>query len=411
MGEGIGERIVLRNRRTRRAIAGFRRSPRVAEAVVRGSCRVRSLRRRTTVAMLLFLARTGCGAVEVGTQLLTGETWKPEAGLYGGLPLIAGTFASASGALVLGPPRVLAAVWLTEFSPESIRRGYRRVMEVASPSQRVYGWLALVYLVRSWRPSPTRPGTGRPRDRRRPRGERGAPRAHVRPRCSSCPSTPSRAFRRPARRERGPRRVHLADRLPGLVPFAWRGLLVAIFFGFARAAGETMPCRWSSAARAVSRGLLFSPTTTISAQIVMDMQNARPGTTQSDVLFSMALVLLVVSVAVVLATRALDGRRPGERQAPAHSLRRPAPRSRQASRAPSERSPRARGRLRRRASLPRRARRGEDRVLHHVRDPTNASTTKSSCVRGRVSIFGAAAWGLLSLVRTRPRASAAGVPR
>jgi ABC-type phosphate transport system permease subunit len=52
--------------------------------------------------------------------------------------------------------------------------------------------------------------------------------------------------------------------------------------------------------------LLFSPTTTISAQIVMDMQEARPGTPQNDVLYSMALVLLVVAVGVVLVTRFLS---------------------------------------------------------------------------------------------------------
>jgi phosphate transport system permease protein len=52
----------------------------------------------------------------------------------------------------------------------------------------------------------------------------------------------------------------------------------------------------------------FSPTTTISAQIVMDMQEARPGTVQSNVLFSMALILLTVSVTVVLVTRALARR-------------------------------------------------------------------------------------------------------
>jgi ABC-type phosphate transport system permease subunit len=37
----------------------------------------------------------------------------------------------------------------------------------------------------------------------------------------------------------------------------------------------------------------------------MDMQEARPGTPENDVLYSMALVLLVVSVGVVLVTRAL----------------------------------------------------------------------------------------------------------
>jgi phosphate transport system permease protein len=89
------------------------------------------------------------------------------------------------------------------------------------------------------------------------------------------------------------------------VPYAWRGLLIAIFFAFARAAGETMAVQMViGGARKLPDGL-FSPTTTISAQIVMDMQEARPGTPQNDVLFSMALVLLVVSVGVVLVTRVL----------------------------------------------------------------------------------------------------------
>ena len=47
----------------------------------------------------------------------------------------------------------------------------------------------------------------------------------------------------------------------------------------------------------------FSPTTTISTQIVMDMQNARPQTPASDVLFAMSMVLLAVAVTVVLITR------------------------------------------------------------------------------------------------------------
>ena len=63
-------------------------------------------------------------------------------------------------------------------------------------------------------------------------------------------------------------------------------------------------------ARRLPKDFLFSPTTTISAQIVMDMQEARPGTPQNDVLFSMALVLLIVSVVVVLATRLLGRQRP-----------------------------------------------------------------------------------------------------
>ena len=126
--------------------------PRLGEAVVRGAlvaCGWFVL--ATTLAMLGFLGRTGIrGLAEVGLgALLTGDTWKPEAGSFGGVALIVGTFATALGAIALGvAPAILAAVWLTEFAPEAVRRGYRRVMEIASavPSV-VYGWLALVYLV------------------------------------------------------------------------------------------------------------------------------------------------------------------------------------------------------------------------------------------------------------------------
>jgi len=88
-------------------------------------------------------------------------------------------------------------------------------------------------------------------------------------------------------------------------PYAWRGLLVAVFFGFARAAGETMAVQMVIGGARKLPPDLFSPTTTISAQIVMDMQEARPGTPENDVLYWMALVLLVVSVLVVLVTRML----------------------------------------------------------------------------------------------------------
>ncbi|MGD0527395.1 MAG: phosphate ABC transporter permease subunit PstC [Polyangiaceae bacterium] len=301
------------------AAAGERRQaaarPRGAEAVVRAlllACGVFVV--GTTVAMLLFLARTGVrGAAEAGTQLLVGETWKPEAGEYGGLALIAGTFASATGAIALGGlPAVLAAVWLTEFSPASIRRGYRRVMEVASaiPSV-VYGWLALVYLV------PVMERVAHlVRGEDAPVTGEGLAASAVLLAIMVAPTVLllsldalSRvpAALRDASAALGASTWQTAFRVS--VPYAWRGLLVAVFFGFARAAGETMAVQMViGGARRLPKDLLFSPTTTISAQIVMDMQGARPGTTPNDVLFSMAFVLLVVSVAVVLVTRML-GRR------------------------------------------------------------------------------------------------------
>jgi phosphate transport system permease protein len=289
-------------------------SPRLGEAVLRAflfGCGIFVV--ATTLAMLGFLARTGLrGVLEAGLgQLLTGEIWKPEAGSFGGLALIVGTFASAIGAVVLGAlPAVLGAVWLTEFAPTAVRAGYRRVMEVASaiPSV-VYGWLALVYLVPVMQAlgqsfnGPDAPITGE-----------GLGAASVLLAIMIAPTVMLLsldalarvpAALRDASAALGASPWQTAFRVSA--PYAWRGLLVAVFFGFARAAGETMAVQMviGGARRLPKTSFLFAPTTTISAQIVMDMQETRPGTLQNNVLYSMALVLLLVSVAVVLGTRAL----------------------------------------------------------------------------------------------------------
>ena len=269
----------------------------------------------TTVAMLLFLGHAGLkGIREVGlVPLLSGILWKPEADTYGGLPLIFGTFVSAAGAIVVGAvPAVLAALWTTELAPRSTRSFYRRTMEVAAavPSV-VYGWLALVYLV---------PQMEKVAHHLRGEGATGgeglasaavllgimiAPTVLLLS-LDSLSRVPSAL--RDASAALGASPWQTATRV--ILPGGWRGIVVAVFFGFARAAGETMAVQMVIGGARKLPENAFTPTTTISTQIVMDMQNARPGTPGSNVLFAMSLVLLVVSVVVVLGTRWLTrGRR------------------------------------------------------------------------------------------------------
>jgi phosphate transport system permease protein len=264
--------------------------------------------------MLAFLAQTGIkGMAEVGLgQILTGTVWKPEADSFGGFALIAGTFATAVGAILIGAaPAVLSAVYLTEFASAAVGRTFRRVMEIASavPSV-VYGWLALVYL------TPLTDALGH--------GIYGAdaPVSGVGIAASAIllaiMIAPTVLLLSLDALSRVPRALREASAALGAspwqtafnvsVPYGWRGVLVAVFYGFARAAGETMAVQMVIGGARRLPANLFSPTTTISAQIVMDMQEARPGTVQNDVLFSMALVLLVVSVIVVLITRTLARR-------------------------------------------------------------------------------------------------------
>lgn len=272
-----------------------------------------------TVAMLAFLAVAGTrGIAAAGLgQLLFGRTWKPEAQLYGGLPLITGTLVSAAGAVALGAlPALLAASWVHELAPPRLRVVYRRIMELAAavPSV-VYGWLALVYLV----PLVERVGRLLEGEQSGATGE-GLASSSTLLAIMIAPTVNLLALDalakvpgelRQASAALGASPLQTVFRV--VVPGSFRGLLVAVFFGFARAAGETMAVQMViGGARRLPDGL-FAPTTTIASQIVMDMQNARPGTPESDVLFSMALVLLVLSVSVVLLTKAVGKR--GKRRA------------------------------------------------------------------------------------------------
>ncbi len=288
------------------AVASDRGSREAAVRLVLVSCA--GLVLLTTVAMLAFLGHAGLkGIREVGlVPLLSGILWKPEADTYGGLPLIFGTFVSAGGAIVVGAvPAVLAALWTTELAPRSTRSAYRRTMEVAAavPSV-VYGWLALVYLV---------PQMEKVAHHVRGQGATGgeglasaavllgimiAPTVLLLS-LDSLARVPSAL--RDASAALGASPWQTATRV--ILPGGWRGIVVAVFFGFARAAGETMAVQMVIGGARKLPENAFSPTTTISTQIVMDMQNARPGTPGSNVLFAMSLVLLVVSVIVVLGTR------------------------------------------------------------------------------------------------------------
>jgi phosphate transport system permease protein len=265
----------------------------------------------TTAAMLFFLGSAGLeGIRSVGlTPLLTGVLWKPEADIFGGLPLIFGTFVSAAGAVVIGAiPAVLAAVWATEFAPKPARPLYRRIMEVAAavPSV-VYGWLALVYLI------PQMEKLAHLLRGDVATGGEGLATAAVLLGVMIAPTVLLLSLDALARVPSALRDASAAlgaspwqTSMRVVVPHGWRGIIVAVFFGFARAAGETMAVQMVIGGARQMPESAFSPTTTISTQIVMDMQNARPGSPQSNVLFAMSLVLLVVAVGVVLCTRWLS---------------------------------------------------------------------------------------------------------
>jgi phosphate transport system permease protein len=282
------------------------------------------------LTILAFIARAGLAGFAGSGFVATvfGSRWAPDAASpsYGFLGFLATTVLTTAGGLLLGAlPAVLAAIYLSEFTRGRARAAFRRVMEVAAalPSV-VYGYAAVTYLVSRFanpRAGCEGLGTGP---------------AAVLLGVMIAPTVALLSLDALARTPAGLREASAAlgvsrwqTTFRAVVPTAWRGLLVAVFFGFAHAAGETMAVQMvvgngqyaplallrpatarlaPDACAALGPLELFRPTSTIATRIVMDMPNTQPGTPWNNALFSMSLVLLCISTTVVLITRRLARR-------------------------------------------------------------------------------------------------------
>jgi len=93
-----------------------------------------------------------------------------------------------------------------------------------------------------------------------------------------------------------------------IIPAAKNGILTGIVLGLARAFGEAMAVQMviGNSIRLVD-GLL-SPTSTLTSILSMDMGNTVSGTAWNDALWSMALILLIISFIFILIIRAIGKR-------------------------------------------------------------------------------------------------------
>jgi len=87
-------------------------------------------------------------------QLLTGQVWKPEEGLFGFWPFITGTiWVTLTALLIAVPPSLLTAIYLSEYAGRSLRTGMKPLLDLlaAIPSvvYGVWGTLAIVPFIQN----------------------------------------------------------------------------------------------------------------------------------------------------------------------------------------------------------------------------------------------------------------------
>ncbi|HEX8938630.1 MAG TPA: phosphate ABC transporter permease subunit PstC [Candidatus Limnocylindrales bacterium] len=94
-----------------------------------------------------------------------------------------------------------------------------------------------------------------------------------------------------------------------VLPAALSGVLTAVVLGMARAAGEALAVQMVIGNRTVLPSALTQPMVTLTSQITMDMGNTVFGEPWNEALWTMSLLLLLLSLGFVLLVRYLNARR------------------------------------------------------------------------------------------------------
>jgi phosphate transport system permease protein len=90
-----------------------------------------------------------------------------------------------------------------------------------------------------------------------------------------------------------------------VLPAALTGIITAIVLGMMRAAGEALAVQMVIGNRPVMPSSLTQPLTTLTSQITLDMGNTVAGEPWNEALWTMGLVLLMISFGFVLLVRRL----------------------------------------------------------------------------------------------------------
>ena len=249
------------------------------------------------VAMILiFVAQKGLSTFFVNGvnifDFLFGATWNPSGKQFGALPMILGSFiVTILSALIATPFAIGAAVFMTEVSPKYGAKILQPAIELLTgiPSV-VYGFIGLQVIVPFVRSIFGGTGFGI---------LSGVCVLFVM-------ILPTVTFMTVDSLKAVPRHYKEASLAMGATRWQtiWRvilnaarpGIFTAIIFGMARAFGEALAIQMVVGNSAVVPNSLTTPAATLTSVLTMGIGNTVMGTVQNNVLWSLALVLLIMSL-------------------------------------------------------------------------------------------------------------------
>ncbi|PWA11235.1 phosphate ABC transporter permease subunit PstC [Pueribacillus theae] len=267
------------------------------------------------ISILLFVASKGLSTFFVNkasvVQFLTGLHWEPskldEFGkpFVGALPLIIGSFTvTVLAALVSAPIAIGVAIFMTEISPHIGKKFLQPMVEllVGIPSV-VYGFIGLSVVVPFLRDHVSGSGFGIA-------AGTIVLSIMILPTITSLSVDAIRSVPlqlREASLALGGTRWQTISRV--LLTTALPGLFTAIVFGMARAFGEALAVQMVIGNSTVIPQSLFEPASTLTSILTMGMGYTVMGQVENNALWTLAFVLLGMSLFFILIIRRLERRR------------------------------------------------------------------------------------------------------
>ncbi|AIQ30188.1 MULTISPECIES: phosphate ABC transporter permease subunit PstC [Paenibacillus] len=262
------------------------------------------------VSMVYFVASKGIanfvsGEVKV-SDFLFGTKWSPEADTpsYGAFPFIAGSFlVTLLAALIASPLSICAALFMTEIVPGWGKKLLQPVIELLSgiPSV-VYGFVGLSVIVPFLRNTLPGQGIG---------VAAGALVLSVMilPTITSVAADALASLPQNLKESSfalGATRWQTISRV--ILPTTFPAIMTGVVLGMARAFGEALAVQMVIGNAPFVPRSLFESASTLTSVITLGMGNTTMGSPQNNALWSMALVLMLMTFVFVLLVRMLERR-------------------------------------------------------------------------------------------------------